>query len=299
MKKSLPRFSILSIFCLNLISLAGLAAGGMGKVYSWYALTLFLPAISALILLLTLIYIVFKRPARKEALLQLGFWSLASLPLLIFLQYIPIAYPSNPDTLAPAAYIRVPSEHSMRVGSGGLTSSVNDHAGLSLQRWAYDLFIEPYYVASDSLEDYGCFGTEVLAPASGEIVIAENEVPDMTPGERNYQEPKGNHIAIRLPSDTYLLILHLKQGSLTIKTGEYVTEGQPIAQCGNSGATGEPHIHIQHQRQHPASSDLFGEGLPLYFRDNFGPAMPSGGSKQQAGKVILNGDIIYHKKEAQ
>jgi len=40
---------------------------------------------------------------------------------------------------------------------------------------------------------------------------------------------------------------HLRQGSIKVKVGERVREGQPIARVGNSGHTSAPHIHIQAQ----------------------------------------------------
>ena len=34
------------------------------------------------------------------------------------------------------------------------------------QRWAYDLLVEPAAHGSTDLEDYGCYGTAVVAPVS-------------------------------------------------------------------------------------------------------------------------------------
>ena len=38
----------------------------------------------------------------------------------------------------------------------------------------------------------------------------------------------------------------------------------------------------------------FAEGLPLYFRDHDGPAMPVGGFKMEGEEVILLGDVVEH-----
>jgi len=40
---------------------------------------------------------------------------------------------------------------------------------------------------------------------------------------------------------------HLKQGSVTVKVGDVVWRGQPLAAVGNSGHTNEPHLHLQVQ----------------------------------------------------
>ena len=120
----------------------------------------------------------------------------------------------------------------------------------------------------------------------------------MTPGviSNNYANPAGNYVALRLAeTDTYLVIAHLKQGSVAVKVGDVVTEGQLLGQCGNSGNTSEPHIHIHHQRQNPAEMGVnMAEGLPLYFRDHNGPAMPVGGILVEGETVTLIGDVVQH-----
>ena len=60
----------------------------------------------------------------------------------------------------------------------------------------------------------------------------------------------------------YSLLAHLRKGSVTVKTGGRVTQGQIIGRCGNSGNTSEPHLHY-----HPQNSGKFGnsEGLPAQF----------------------------------
>ena len=101
---------------------------------------------------------------------------------------------------------------------------------------------------------------------------------------------------LRLETGTYLVIAHLKSGSVRVATGDDVAEGDPLGACGNSGNTSEPHIHIHHQRQDPRIFPLnFAEGLPLYFRDHGGPAMPEGGFDVDAnGNVILTGAVVQH-----
>lgn len=80
-----------------------------------------------------------------------------------------------------------------------------------------------------------------------------------------------------------------------VKTGDTVTEGQLIGQCGNSGNTSEPHIHIHHQRQDPTVYPFnFAEGLPLYFRNHNGQMMPIGGVRVESDKAIATGDLVQH-----
>jgi murein DD-endopeptidase MepM/ murein hydrolase activator NlpD len=54
----------------------------------------------------------------------------------------------------------------------------------------------------------------------------------------------------------HLLMGHLRQGSIAVNVGERVTEGQPIARVGNSGASSAPHVHIQVQTRLTGITDI-------------------------------------------
>ena len=75
--------------------------------------------------------------------------------------------------------------------------------------------------------------------------------------------------------------------------GDQVVAGQPLAKCGNSGRTSEPHLHIHHQRQDPRKVPFgFAEGLPLFFEHLDGPEHPQGGMRQDGDTLVLLGDYI-------
>jgi len=57
----------------------------------------------------------------------------------------------------------------------------------------------------------------------------------------------GNHILLRA-GDVYVLLCHLRQGSARVRAGDAVTVGQPLAEVGNSGASLQPHLHLQVMR---------------------------------------------------
>ena len=42
---------------------------------------------------------------------------------------------------------------------------------------------------------------------------------------------------------------HLQQGSLRVHVGDQVRRGQVLGQVGDSGNTGEPHLHLQVQNK--------------------------------------------------
>ncbi|CAI6023194.1 M23 family metallopeptidase [Cohnella sp. JJ-181] len=64
-------------------------------------------------------------------------------------------------------------------------------------------------------------------------------------GRVNAEQPAGNMVAIRHANGEITTLAHLKRGSVKVKAGDRVAAGQPIGQCGNSGESTEPHMHIQ------------------------------------------------------
>lgn len=55
----------------------------------------------------------------------------------------------------------------------------------------------------------------------------------------------GNHVVLDLGNGTFAAYAHLRRGSLTVREGDRVRAGQPVARCGNSGNSSEPHLHFQ------------------------------------------------------
>lgn len=77
-------------------------------------------------------------------------------------------------------------------------------------------------------------------------------------GSDDFQSMAGNHIYLRLDeTGTFLVLAHLKKGSIKVKEGQHVNEGEFLAQVGNSGSSSEPHLHIHHQRQDPSKVSIF------------------------------------------
>jgi urea transporter len=113
-----------------------------------------------------------------------------------------------------------------------------------------------FYIADDgksyrsdglNLEDYYCFGLPVSAPVEGYVVKANDKLPDNPPGQVDTENNWGNHILIRMHNGLYLLLAHLRQGSIQVLSGAYVRSGQPLAQCGSSGRSPQPHLHMHVQ----------------------------------------------------
>lgn len=287
-------FGVMAFSALMLIGM--MMAGGMVKISGWYLMQLMPPVLGGVTLITIAIYAIIRRRLSKAWIIT-GITSLMCLfPLILW--FSPIAYPASLEKTNPAVTIRLPMDMPIRVAWGGDSIKTNYHAAAPDQRWAYDLVVEPYFSGSSNLEDYGCYGVPVVAPIDGYVVSAHDGEPDETPGavSNNFTAPTGNHVMIQIEeTGTYLVIAHLKNGSVAVQTGDTVREGQVIGECGNSGNTSEPHIHIHHQRQDPTVFPLnFAEGLPLYFRDHDGPSMPVGGFRMEGEMVIAEGDIVQH-----
>jgi murein DD-endopeptidase MepM/ murein hydrolase activator NlpD len=125
------------------------------------------------------------------------------------------------------------------------------------------------------------FGQPVLAPASGRVVASHDGEPDhvarrspltLVPyavtqagrARRGADELAGNHLIVELDGGGYVLLAHLRAGSLRVDVGDRVVVGQQLAACGNSGNSTQPHIHIQAM---DAMDPLTARGLPMDFED--------------------------------
>ncbi|MFF2778678.1 M23 family metallopeptidase [Streptomyces sp. NPDC058052] len=112
-------------------------------------------------------------------------------------------------------------------------------------------------------EAYPAFGAPLLAVADGTVVHAEDRQRDhlgraslpalaylllVESAVRAVAGPRrvtGNHLVLDLGDGTYAVYAHLRRGSLRVRPGDRITAGQPLAACGNSGNSTEPHVHFQ------------------------------------------------------
>jgi murein DD-endopeptidase MepM/ murein hydrolase activator NlpD len=163
------------------------------------------------------------------------------------------------------AVLRLPFRGTWWVFWGGRTERENYHVRALDQRGACDFVVwhggATYAGEGIRNEDYGAWNQAVLAPADGVVVAAVNDVPDNRPRleTTNVNAPAGNHVVLDLGNDEYAVLSHLRQGSVRVRPGQAVKAGEMLAQCGNSGTTSEPHIHLHIQDR----KELFGRALSL------------------------------------
>lgn len=99
------------------------------------------------------------------------------------------------------------------------------------------------------LDDFYCYNLPVLSPAYGQVWRIVNDIPDNAPGTVNVDANWGNCVVIRLYDGKFVLVAHLKPGSVAVFPGAWIKPGELIGYCGNSGRSPQPHIHLHLQAQ--------------------------------------------------
>jgi murein DD-endopeptidase MepM/ murein hydrolase activator NlpD len=85
-------------------------------------------------------------------------------------------------------------------------------------------------------------GTPIIAARSGMVVKIEN-------GQAGRGgDASGNFVRVRHDDGTEGVYLHLKQGSVSVRAGQRVALGSPLALSGNTGNSSGPHLHFVVQR---------------------------------------------------
>lgn len=136
-------------------------------------------------------------------------------------------------------------------------------------------------LATEPVERFFAYGRPVLAPADGVVVglhdgesdhVARRSQVALVPyalGQaarlrRGAAALAGNHLIIALRhSGAFVVLAHLRAGSMRVAVGDEVMVGQHVADCGNSGNSTSPHVHLQVMDRPDAPS---ARGVPMAFR---------------------------------
>jgi hypothetical protein len=194
------------------------------------------------------------------------------------------------------------------------------------QRYAQDwILIDPVSGqaaagnASLARKYYG-FGKEIYSVADGTVMESRDGLPDI---ETIYSAPlptietlAGNYVIVDIGNKKYACYAHMINGSVRVKSGDSVKEGQVLGLMGNSGNSDLPHLHFQVVTDTPSflgaegyphvyhsfnvtgnvNETLAGEGFTLYSKDqawsefgnfvNFFPPIP------QEDRLVENNVIV-------
>ena len=103
--------------------------------------------------------------------------------------------------------------------------------------------------------DHTIFRAPLPARCAGTGIRAEGNRPDREAPDSDRVDRVGNHVILRC-GGAGTVFAHMRQGSVTVAAGGRVAVGDPLAEGGNSGASIEPHQHIDAQRAAPEGPAL-------------------------------------------
>jgi murein DD-endopeptidase MepM/ murein hydrolase activator NlpD len=109
---------------------------------------------------------------------------------------------------------------------------------------------------------YFIYGDPVLAPCRGRVVLTEDGAADMPPPQADRAHMAGNHVILECES-VWIVLGHLQRGSVAVQAGQVMEAGHVLGLVGNSGNTGEPHLHVHAQRPGSTIAPLSGEPVPI------------------------------------
>lgn len=155
------------------------------------------------------------------------------------------------------------------IGQGGNHTQMNYHQAYKPQQYALDIVgMNPLGTRANGLypkdlERYEIYGHTIYSPCSGTVVQVENNLPDLIPPETDEKHVTGNHVQLQCEhaKDVDLFLAHMQEGSVNVKAGDLIAEGDVLGKVGNSGNTTEPHLHI-----HAEKDDI---GIPLLMNEKF------------------------------
>ena len=137
------------------------------------------------------------------------------------------------------------------------------------------------FFATEPPKRFFAFGQPILAPGSGTVADVHDAELDHE-GRRaqlalvpyalgqaarlrqGVGAIAGNYVTISLPEGgSFVALAHLQAGSIRVSVGQEVVEGQQIANCGNSGNSTQPHVHVQAM---DSANLSIARGVPMAFR---------------------------------
>lgn len=195
-----------------------------------------------------------------------------------------------------AHHLRVPLG-TPKVQALGITANSNSFA-------SDFIYLDPqgreYHGDPRKLENWYGYGQPIFAPGAGIVLTTENDIPEnwfedaaatnighpkLPPGK----DPKdiGNFVLIDHQDGEYSLLVHMKLGSVVVKTGDRVQPGQRVGRIGFAGDSIFPHLHYSLMD----GPEVFKAwGLPAYF-SHFRRVLGNNSISVRQGPVI-SGDFL-------
>jgi hypothetical protein len=173
--------------------------------------------------------------------------------------------------LGPGRYLVVSGRAAPQINSHVFTLDLPRASALRGQSYALDIIgitavgLRASGISPSDPALYEIYGADVVAPCDGTVRVAIDGIPDNQVPIMNRDAMTGN--AVILECDGLAVVLaHFIPGSLAVSEGDTVQAGAKIAEVGNSGNSGEPHLHVHVQEIVEGNAPLSGD--PLWFTIN-------------------------------
>ena len=162
-------------------------------------------------------------------------------------------------------------------------------------------------LSTEPVDRFFAFGRPILSPAAGRVVAVHDGETDhvarrsqltlvpyaLTQAARvrgGAGAIAGNHVILELEDrGAYVVLAHLRAGSIRVGGGESVAAGQELGVCGNSGNSTQPHLHIQVM---DAADPFTARGIPRSFRGYRVWSRPAGPPVEVEQGVPHESDVV-------
>jgi murein DD-endopeptidase MepM/ murein hydrolase activator NlpD len=185
--------------------------------------------------------------------------------------------------------LHLPFKDSWTVLQGGRTLYDNGNAASDDNRYTVSFMFTKDGTAFENTgkknSDFYCYGQPVLAPASGVVVQSASNAADHPPGKGPDFQSRGNYVVIAHGNSEFSMIPYLKAGSLKVRNGQRVKQGDVIGECGDSGSSMFPHVEysLQNSRGFPLPKTM-----PAQFVDYTADGKPVPMGEPLRGEAVAN-----------
>jgi len=219
---------------------------------------------------------------------------------LAFVKYSAKQTP-RPTSFSNVVLTRVPFDGDWLISWGGENPKDNHHWSSPPQEMAVDVRKiidgsggQTCQGNPQKNESYGCWAQPIYSPVDGVVEVAVDGVPDNLPGELNRPSALGNHVMVRSAGGFVVVLAHFKQGSVAKRAGAPVKAGELLGQCGNSGNSTEPHLHLHVQSELTMKRSV---ALRMVFPSLLVGGIPKENHTPIRGEIISNGREKSNQQE--
>ena len=194
-----------------------------------------------------------RRPQLVQAVGRASFWAMAAAALVLAFDLGRAVWGGSPVG-GPASVVEIapPFEGEWLVAQGGRSPLQNHHLAAYNQHFALDLVrLDDGRIFTEETGNASVHSWEqpLVSPAEGTVVVARDGMDD-SEGANFVSDPRdaaGNVVVIELDTGGFVVLAHLRRGTVLVSEGDRVRTGDPLARVGNSGNTTMPHLHLQVQ----------------------------------------------------